>query len=224
MRDSSNYEQAARIYIVDSQALWRSSAALLVNQINGCVVTGEADSGELVVDMVRRNPPDLLLMEVSLPGIGGIEAVRRIRRWDAAVKIVMLTSLAAEPFPSRALRAGANGYLTKRSSVRELEMAIRTVLSGQNFLSPEIANAMAMSSLSPEGESPLEVLSIRELQVATLIMQGQKVSDIAHQLHLSPKTVNSYRYRIFQKLSIDSDVELVILAAQCGLMEWLQEA
>ena len=212
------------VYIVDSQALWRSSAALLVNQLHGCRVTGEADSGEMAVDMVRRNPPDLVLMEVSMPGIGGIEAVKRIRKSDLSVRVIMLTSLAVEPFPSRALQAGADGYLTKRSSVRELDSGIRTVMSGQSYICPEVANSMALSSLSPELESPFEVLSVRELQIATLILQGQRVSDIAKQLHLSPKTINSYRYRIFHKLSIDSDVELVILAHQSGLMEWLHEA
>ncbi len=212
------------VYIVDSQALWRASAALLVNQLQGCKVTGEADSGELAVEMVRRNPPDLVLMDVSMPGIGGIEAVKRIRRSDSAVKIMMLTSLAVEPFPSRALQVGADGYLTKRSSVRELDTGIRTVMGGRSYICPEVANSMALSSLSPEIESPFEVLSVRELQIATLILQGQKVPDIAVQLHLSPKTINSYRYRIFQKLSIDSDVELVILATQNGLMEWLHEA
>ena len=222
IRDDS--EHLAHVFMVDSQALWRTSAALLVNQLYGCTVTGEADSGELAVEMVRRNPPDLVLMDVAMPGIGGIEAVKRIRRTDLTVKIIMLTSLSAEPFPSRALRAGASGYLTKRSNVRELETAIRTVMAGQSYICPEVANFMALSSLNPEVESPFEVLSIRELQIATLIMQGQKVSDIAVQLHLSPKTVNSYRYRIFSKLSIDSDVELVILANQCGLMEWLHEA
>ena len=212
------------VYIVDSQALWRSSAALLVNQLHGCRVTGEADSGEMAVDMVRRNPPDLVLMEVSLPGIGGIEAVKRIRRSDSRVKIIMLTSVAAEPYPSRAMQVGADGYLTKRSSVRDLDTSIRSVMAGQSYICPEVANTMALSSLSTDLDSPFEVLSVRELQIATLIMHGQRVADIAAQLHLSPKTINSYRYRIFEKLSVDSDVELVILATQNGLMEWLHEA
>jgi len=187
-------------------------------------VTGEADSGEVAVDMVRRNPPDLVLMDVALPGIGGIEAVKRMRRNDSTVKIVMLTSVAAEPYPSRAMQVGADGYLTKRSSVRELDMCIRSVLSGQSYICPEVANAMALSSLSSDLESPFEALSVRELQIATLIMHGQRAADIALQLNLSPKTINSYRYRIFEKLSVDSDVELVILATQNGLMEWLYEA
>lgn len=224
MRANRISEHSVHVYIVDSQALWRSSAALLVNQIQGCRVTGEADSGEVAVDMVRRNPPDLVLMDVALPGIGGIEAVKRMRRSDSTVKIIMLTSVAAEPYPSRAMQVGADGYLTKRSSVRELDTCIRAVLSGQSYICPEVANAMAIASLSSDLESPFEMLSVRELQIATLIMHGQRVPDIATQLHLSPKTINSYRYRIFEKLSIDSDVELVILATQNGLMEWLHEA
>lgn len=224
MRTNRISEHSTHVYIVDSQALWRSSVALLVNQIQGCRVTGEADSGEVAVDMVRRNPPDLVLMDVALPGIGGIEAVKRMRRNDSTVKIVMLTSVAAEPYPSRAMQVGADGYLTKRSSVRELDMCIRSVLSGQSYICPEVANAMALSSLSSDLESPFEALSVRELQIATLIMHGQRAADIALQLNLSPKTINSYRYRIFEKLSVDSDVELVILATQNGLMEWLYEA
>ena len=178
----------------------------------------------MAVDMVRRNPPDLILMDVALPGIGGIEAVKRIRRSDSTVKIIMLTSVATEPYPSRAMQVGADGYLTKRSSVRELDTSIRSVMAGQTYICTEVANSMALSSLSAELESPFEVLSVRELQIATLIMHGQRVADIAAQLHLSPKTINSYRYRIFDKLSVDSDVELVILATQNGLMEWLHEA
>ncbi len=224
MKDRRIPGNSVHVYIVDHQTLWRASVALLINKLHNCKVVGEADSGELAIEIVRRNPPDLILMEVNMPGIGGVEAVRRIRRFDSSVKILMLTSVAAEPFPSRALQSGADGYLTKRSSVRELDKCIRAVMSGQSYICQEVANAMALSSLSADFDSPFNALSVRELQIATLIIQGQRAADIAEQLHLSPKTINSYRYRIFSKLFVKSDVELVILATQSGLMQSVLEA
>ncbi len=219
MRERRSTGKPIRVYVVDHQALWRACMALLVNRLQNCEVVGEAPNGELAVEMVRRDPPDLVFMEVSMPGIGGIEAVRRIRRFNSTVKIAMLTSVTTEPFPTRALQSGANGYLTKQASVCEFDMGVRMVMAGEKYICQGVVNSMASSGPSAGADSPFSTLSARELQIATLIIQGKKVADIAEQLYLSPKTINSYRYRIFSKLSVRNDVGIVLLATKSGLMQ-----
>ncbi len=123
-----------------------------------------------------------------------------------------------EPFPSRLLKAGAAGYLTKGAALEEMVHAIRAVASGQRYISPEIAQRLALSSLEEEKISPFDDLSEREMQISMMIVSCQKVQEISDRLFLSPKTVNSYRYRIFEKLGIESDVELTLLAVRHGLL------
>ncbi|HET8729782.1 MAG TPA: LuxR C-terminal-related transcriptional regulator, partial [Moraxellaceae bacterium] len=123
-----------------------------------------------------------------------------------------------EPFPSRLLKAGAAGYLTKGAALDEMVKAIRLVASGQRYISPEIAQQLALKNLDEEKGSPFEALSEREMQITMMIVNCQKVQEISDRLFLSPKTVNSYRYRIFEKLGIDSDVELTLLAVRHGLL------
>ncbi|GHA17299.1 DNA-binding response regulator [Oceanisphaera arctica] len=181
-------------------------------------VLGEAKSGEDAVQWCREQHPDVVLMDMNMPGIGGLEATRKILRFNPDVKIIVLTIHTENPFPTKVMQAGASGYLTKGAGPEEMINAIRLVHSGQRYISPEIAQRMALSQFSNE-ENPFKQLSERELQIMLMITRGQRVTDISEQLNLSPKTVNSYRYRLFSKLDINGDVELTHLAIRYGMLD-----
>lgn len=186
-------------------------------------VIGELSSGEEAVDFVRRDRPDIVLMDIRMPGIGGLEATRRILRIDDSIRVIAVTACSDDPFPTRVMQSGATGYVTKGADIQEMLRAIRMAHSGQRYISPEIAQKMALKQISgggSEGELALfERLSEREMQIAMMVVDCQKVQDISDKLCLSPKTVNSYRYRIFEKLEISSDVELALMAVRVGLLD-----
>lgn len=206
------------ILIVDDHFLVRMGIRRLLEDVSGLKVIAEANTGEEALRLVREKPPEVVLMDVKMPGIGGLEATRKLVRGYPEVKVLVLTACDEEPFPSRLLQAGASGYLTKDCGIDELVKAIRSVNAGQRYLSPNIAQQLALKHVSDAESSPFETLSERELQVMIMITNGQKVPEISDKLHLSPKTVNSYRYRIFEKLQVHSDVELTHLAIRYGLL------
>ncbi len=207
------------ILIVDDHELVRAGIRSLLSTVNGLKVIGEASSGEEAVKMAREKHPHVVLMDVRMPGIGGLEATRKLLRTDPDLKIIALTVCGEEPFPSKLLQAGAAGYLTKGSGLDEMVQAIHSVHHGKRYISPEVAQQLALKHLSDEKASPFETLSERELQVMLMITSGQKVQEISDKLCLSPKTVNSYRYRLFEKLSVNSDVELTHLAIRHGILD-----
>lgn len=207
-----------KVLVVDDHDLVRTGITRMLTDINGIKVVGEAASGEEALRLARELSPQVVLMDVKMPGIGGLEATRKMLRQDPDIRIVAVTVCDEEPFPSRLLKAGAAGYLTKGAALDEMVKAIRAVASGQRYISPEIAQQLALKNLAEEKASPFEALSEREMQITMMIVNCQKVQEISDRLFLSPKTVNSYRYRIFEKLGIDSDVELTLLAVRHGLL------
>lgn len=208
-----------RVLLVDDHDIVRAGVSRLLADVIGIKVVGEASSGEDAVKMARELQPNVVLMDVKMPGIGGIEATKKMVRNDPDVKVIVLTVYGEEPFPSKLLQAGAAGYLTKGSDLEEMVNAIRAVFSGKHYLGPDIAQQLALKTVSDVEGSPLDVLSERELQVMMMITSGQKVQDISDRLCLSPKTVNSYRYRLFDKLGVQSDVELTHLAIRHGVLD-----
>lgn len=162
--------------------------------------------------------PDVVLMDVKMPGIGGLEATRKLLRSHPDIKVVAVTVCEEDPFPTRLLQAGAAGYLTKGAGLDEMVQAIRLAFAGQRYISPQIAQQLALKPFQPQG-SPFDTLSEREIQIALMIVGCQKVQIISDKLCLSPKTVNTYRYRIFEKLSVTSDVELTLLAVRHGMVD-----
>lgn len=208
-----------KVLLVDDHDLVRAGVKSLLAEQSGIKIVGEAESGETAINIARKTNPQVVLMDVKMPGIGGLEATRKLLRIDPDVKILILTSCDEDPFPSRLLQAGAAGYLTKDCAVDEMVQAIKSVNAGQRYISPVIAQQLALKHLSDSDASPFDVLSERELQVMIMITSGQKVQDISTKLCLSPKTVNSYRYRLFEKLNIHSDVELTHLAIRYGLLD-----
>lgn len=207
-----------KVLVVDDHDLVRMGITRMLTDISGIKVVGEAASGEEAIRLARELQPQVVLMDVKMPGIGGLEATRKLLRQDPDLRILAVTVCDEEPFPSRLLKAGAAGYLTKGAALDEMVKAIRAVASGQRYISPEIAQQLALKNLEDEKGSPFELLSEREMQITMMIVNCQKVQEISDRLFLSPKTVNSYRYRIFEKLGIDSDVELTLLAVRHGLL------
>lgn len=212
-----------KVLLVDDHDLVRLGVKRLLQDANGIKVIGEAGTGEEAIKLMRELSPDVVIMDIQMPGIGGLEATRKMLRYNPMIKILALTVCDEEPFPSRFLQAGAAGYITKGSSAEEMIKAIRLLHTGERYISPEIAQQIALKRFSPQEKSPLDVLSERELQVMLMITQGQTVNQISDKLCLSSKTVNSYRYRIFEKLSIKSDVELTLLAVRLGILEKRQK-
>lgn len=208
-----------KVLLVDDHELVRMGIKRLLQDVQGIKVVGEAGTGEEAVLLAKDLVPDVVIMDVQMPGIGGLEATRKMIRHNPDIKILALTIYVDEPYPSRLLQAGASGYITKGSDPDEMIRAVRTIHAGQRYISPEIAQQIAIKRFTKGDESPLDLLSERELQIMLMITQGQKVQDISRKLCLSPKTVNSYRYRIFDKLNIDSDVELTLMAMRLGMIE-----
>lgn len=207
------------ILLVDDHELVRTGISRIIDDVRGMKVIGQAESGEEAVKWCRSNEPDVILMDINMPGIGGLDAMHKILRINEDIKIIMLTMHTENPFPTKVMQAGAAGYLSKGACPDEVLNAIRIVNSGQRYLAPEIAQQMALSQLSPRSEDPFSVLSERELQIMIMITKGQRVVDISEQLGLSSKTVNSYRYRLFDKLSVQGDVELTHLAIRHGMLD-----
>ncbi|MDP2226907.1 MAG: UvrY/SirA/GacA family response regulator transcription factor [Moraxellaceae bacterium] len=207
-----------KVLVVDDHDLVRMGITRMLADISGLKVVGEAASGEESLRLCRELEPDVVLMDVKMPGIGGLEATRKLVRQHPDIRILAVTVCDEEPFPSRLLKAGAAGYLTKGAALEEMVRAVRAVASGQRYISPEVAQRLALSALEEEKSSPFEALSEREMQITMMIVGCQKVQEISDRLFLSPKTVNSYRYRIFEKLGIESDVELTLLAVRHGLL------
>ncbi len=207
------------VLIVDDHDIVCAGVGRLLSDVKGINVIGEARSGEEAVRVAKEKRPHVVLMDVKMPGIGGLEATRKMLRNNPETKVIALTVYGEEPFPSKFLQAGAVGYLTKGSSIDEMVIAIRSVFAGKRYIGPDIAQQLALRKVTDSEGSPLDLLSERELQVMMMITAGQSVQDISIKLCLSPKTVNSYRYRLFDKLDVSSDVELTHLAIRHGILD-----
>jgi len=208
-----------RVLLVDDHELVRTGIRRLLDDFQDIEVIAEADSGELAINLVREHRPKVVLMDVNMPGIGGLEATRKLIQIDPDIKVIVVTIHLDEPFPTRLLKAGASGYLTKGCAVSEIVDAIRQVSNGKRFIGTDVAQQLAMTMLPGSDKSPFDALSQRELQVMLMVTQGQKIQEIADKLCLSPKTVSTYRYRLFEKLDVKSDVELTHLAMRHGMID-----
>lgn len=209
------------VVIVDDHALARLGMKRLLEgeDAKDIKVVGEAESGEAAITLVKDTKPDIVLMDIKMPGMGGLDATRRLVRVNPKIKIIVVTVFGDAPFPVRLVRAGASGYITKDTCAEELVTAIRKVMGGQIYITPEIAQKMALRQVTDASKSPFAKLSERELQVMYMVTRGIKVNEIAKKLYLSPKTVNTYRYRLYEKLNVHNDVELTHLALRYGLLE-----
>jgi two-component system invasion response regulator UvrY len=207
------------VLLVDDHDLVRTGIHRLLDDVSGVQVYAEAKDGETAIEAVRKKRPDVILMDVSMPGIGGLEATRKIKQIDNTLPIIILTVHTDDPFPTSLLKAGASGYLHKSCNIDEIVTAIKEVFAGRRYISTEIAQNLALSLLPGHEGSPFDNLSQREMQVMFMLVQGNKVQDISEKLCLSPKTISTYRYRLFDKLSVRNDAELTRLAMRYGMLE-----
>lgn len=207
-----------RVLIADDHKLFRIGLHKMLRESRELQVVGEARSGEEAVALARELTPNVVLMDICMPGIGGLEATRRITQRQSDIKVIAVTAFEESPYPVQALKAGATGYLTKKVNAEELLKAIKRVFLGKRYLSGEIAQQLAVTSFAEEIDDPFGQLSCREMQIMLMVVNCQKVKEISSNLHLSPKTVNSYRYRIFEKLNVGSDVELALMAVRYGVV------
>ena len=207
------------VMLVDDHGLVRNGIKRLLNDIDGITVIAEAETGEQAIRQVRQQRPDVILMDISMPGIGGLEATRKITRALPGVKVIAVTIHDDDPFPARLLEAGAAGYLTKGCEVREIISAIRSVYSGKQYITPDVAQKLALTFVNKGEKTPLERLTRRETQVMLMIVKGGSNKEISTRLCLSPKTTSTYRYRLFDKLGVTNDVELTRFAIRYGLIK-----
>jgi len=208
------------VLIVDDHALVRMGIRRLLENQPDMTVVAEAENGETALALVKVHKPDVVLLDMKMPGIDGWEVTRRLNKTHPNTKVIVVTTANVDPtFPGRLLQLGAMGYLTKESDADEMAMAIRRVYKGDKYLCAEIAQQMAISSLQAPQETPFDLLSEREMQVMLMITRGMSVPEISEILFLSPKTVNGYRYRMFEKLLVKNDVELTFLAMKYRIIE-----
>ena len=206
-----------RILVVDDHVVVRKGIAQIVDEIPGMAVTAEASNGEEALGLVRTGAFDIVILDITMPGRGGLDVLPDLKAACAGVKIIVLSVSPEEQYAIRSLRDGAFAYLTKASPPEELVRAIKTVAGGTRYITPTIADRMA-TYIEDNSQRPVhESLSDRELQVMVLIGSGRQVSDIAKELNLSVKTVSTYRNRILLKMGMETNAQLIRYALKNGL-------
>lgn len=210
--------QTINVMLVDDHAVVRMGFRLLLQGTPDIKVTGEASSGEEAVRMFTDLRPDVVVMDISMPGIGGLEAIGRILAREATARILVLSGHEDVMHARRVLKAGAIGYLTKRSAAEELIHAIRQVEQRKTYLEPGIAQQLAVQQLSGQ-KDVVDMLSEKEFKVFLALAKGQSVQDIAEVMSLSPRTVGTHLYNIKQKLGASNSAELALIAMRAGLLQ-----
>ncbi|HEV2524579.1 MAG TPA: response regulator [Gammaproteobacteria bacterium] len=208
-----------KIMIVDDHNLIRNGIALLLSDQPNIEVIATAKTGEEAILLAKKHKPNVILMDIRMPGIGGIAATQKITANHPDIKIIALTSCTELPFVINILKVGAHGYLTKGATVEKMVQAIRAVVAGKKFIDPNIAQKLALKNTSDAIPSLFETLSIREFNIVMMLNNGLSHKTIAEKLFISVKTLNASRYSIYKKLNIKTDVALMILANQIGLIE-----
>lgn len=210
-----------KVLLVDDHDIVRMGVARMLEDIKDLVVVGQAKTGEEAINSVRQLKPDVVLMDIQMPGIGGVEATRKLAERFSKIKILAVSAHEAEPLPSRILDAGASGYITKGTCLDEMVQAIRKVAAGERHFSAEIALCLAKNWANRDkaGKSPFEGLSRRQLQMVEMIADGKSNQDIADIMGIAISTLSTYRYRIYHKLEIENDVQLTHLAMRFALVK-----
>lgn len=207
-----------RVYLVDDHALVRTGFRMILTGEVDMQVVGEAANGEDALPQIRKLKPDVVICDLHLPGVSGLEITKRIVQADYGSRVIIVTVQEDGPMPKRLLDAGASGYLGKGCTASELLHAVREVSRGKRYLGSNVAQKLALDRLSGE-TSPFDALTRRELEIAMLVCQGIRMEDIAKRLSLSPKTVATHKYNTFGKLGVQDAIALSRLASQYGLIE-----
>lgn len=213
----NNSLHGKRVLLADDHAVVRLGFRLLLEGA-GASVVGETDNGESAVRLYSETTPDVVVMDVSMPGIGGLAALERLLAWDSKAKVLMLSAHHDDIVPVRALRIGASGYLCKRAAPEEFVRAVAQIAGGRRYLDPELAQTVALAQLSGSA-NPVETLTEKELSVFLKLAEGRSVNDVAADFCVSPSTVGTHLYHIKQKLNISNAAELTLVAVRNGLIE-----
>ncbi|TBR11817.1 MAG: response regulator [Lysobacter sp.] len=207
-----------RVFIIDDHALVRTGLRMILASQTDIEVVGDAESAETGLPQVRALKPDIVLCDLHLPGLSGLEVTERIVRGNYGSRVIVVSVLEDGPLPKRIIEAGASGYVGKGGDANELLRAIRDVARGKRYLATAVAQNLALGGISGGG-SPFDELSPREIEIALLLVQGMRQEEIARRLSLSPKTVNTHKGRMFEKLGIQDTIALARLAGQYGLAD-----
>ncbi len=207
-----------RVVLVDDHAVVRMGFRLLLQAQGGFEVVGEAADGETLLRELPQWAADVIVMDLTMPGLGGLETLRRLRARDPVPGVLVLSAHDDAAYPRRALNAGALGFLGKRSAPEALPEAVRAVAQGRRYLDPQTAQALALSQFDGN-TSPFDALSEREFEVFTRLARGRSVQEIAQALSLSPSTVGTHLYNVKQKLGAGNQAELTLLALRWGVIE-----
>lgn len=205
------------VLLADDHAIVRKGFRLLLEGAGAARVL-EADCGETALTLFEQAAPDVLVMDISMPGMGGLAALARLLAHRPGARVLMLSAYHESIVPMRALKAGALGYLSKRCQPDELVRAVRQVGQGRRYIDPELAQAVALANLSGDAD-PASTLTEKEMQVFMQLAQGRSVNAVAQDFHLSPSTVGTHLYHIKQKLNISNGAEMTMVALRSGLLD-----
>lgn len=206
-----------RVFLLDDHALVRTGFRLILSQETDIDVVGEAASGEEGLATIRKLKPDIVLCDLHLPGVSGLEVTDRIVRGEYGSRVIIVSVQDDGPMPRKLLAAGASGYLGKACAADELLRAVRAVARGKRYLGADVAQRLALGEL--DSSSPFDALSPREFEVAMMLCRGLRPEDVARRLRLSPKTVATHKSRMFAKLDVGDTVAMARMAAQFGLID-----
>lgn len=207
-----------RVILCDDHAMVRRGIRDTLAEAVDVQVTAETGSYAEVREAIRKFPCDVLVLDLNLPGRGGLEVLASLRDSNSPIKVLIVSMYPEDQYAIRCLRAGAQGYLNKAGDPAELIAAVRTIAQGRKYVTPDVAHMLIENLTSPESESLHATLSERELQTLLKIASGKKLSDIATELMLSPKTVSVYRARVLEKLKLTNNAELTVYAIRNELV------
>lgn len=210
-----------RVFIVDDHALVRAGMRMILSAETDIEVLGDAESGEVALPLIRQLKPDVVLCDLHLPGVSGLEVTERIVMGKYGTRVIIVSVLEDGPLPKRLLEAGASGYVGKGGDAAELLNAVRDVARGKRYLASSVAQNLALAGIG-SNESPIDDLTARELEVGLLLVQGLRQHDIAKRLSLSAKTVNTHKSRLFEKLGIGDTIALARTLKHHGLLDPVQ--
>ncbi|MCE3239157.1 MAG: uvrY [Gammaproteobacteria bacterium] len=209
------------VLIIDDHEIVRIAVRYKLQSMAMVKVVGEAANGTEGLRLAKELNPDIIFMDILMPGVDGIETARKILAYHPGIKIIILSKVQTYLYPSYLLKMGVAAYLSKNCTPEEMFTAVRNVIAGKRYVSPVITKRLALKSMGSRQKiaASFDLLSLRELQIALQLIEGKEINTIADVLHLSPQTVRVHRDRIFEKLNIRSSVALILLAKELGYLE-----
>lgn len=207
-----------RVFIVDDHAIVRTGLRMILSEQTDIEVIGDVETGEAALPLIRRLKPDVVLCDLHLPGMSGLELTERITQPKRGPRVIVVSVLEDGPMPKRLLEAGAAGYVGKGGDAQELVTAVRDVMRGRRYIATSVAQRIALSGLGGNA-TPIDALTARELEIGLMLAQGMRQHDIARRLSLSAKTINTHKSRLFAKLGIRDSIALARTLRQHGLLD-----